>query len=89
MGPRNNGDIDFSLCKARVYARHWGLSYGQSPAKCPAQIPVGKREITLAGLDIELNAPPFHNTAGMMLRSKLGTQVLLSPAPRGQGLLVH
>ena len=24
MGPGNSGDIEISLCKARVYAQHWG-----------------------------------------------------------------
>ena len=70
MGPGNSRDIDYSLCKARVYARHCGdilIYYGQSTAKSPAQIPAVKCEI-----GTESKTPPFHG-AGMMLRSKLST----------------
>ena len=45
IGPGNSGDIDLSLCKARVYAQHCrNIFYDQSPA----QILAGKCEITSA-----------------------------------------
>ena len=70
IGLGNGGDIDFSLCKARVCAQHCRDNfYGQSPA----QILVGKCEITPAGLGMESKAPRFHGIAGTMPRSKHGT----------------
>ena len=52
QGPyaENSGDIDFSLCKTRVYAQHCGdiFMVKVSPTKSPAQIPAGKYEITPA-----------------------------------------
>ena len=50
-GPGNSGDIDFSLCKARVYARYCGDSL--MPGQSPAQIPAIKCEITSASLGME------------------------------------
>ena len=50
-GPGNSGDIDFSLCKARVYAWHCGDSL--MPGQTTAQIPAVKCEITSASLGME------------------------------------
>ena len=50
-GPGNSGDIDFSLCKARVYAWHCGDSL--MPSQSTAQIPAVKCEITSASLGME------------------------------------
>ena len=50
-----------------------GHFYGQSPAKRPAQILVGKCEFTLAGLGMESKARQFNGTAGTMLVLKHAT----------------
>ena len=64
-----------------------GNFYGQSPAKSPALILVGKCEITAAGLDMESKAPHCHGTAGTILSSKHGTYKLRCvPAISGPGL---
>ena len=66
--------FDFSLCKARVYARHCGtFLWSKSSTINPDQIPAGKCEITPASLGMESKALQFHGTEGMILSSKHGT----------------
>ena len=83
--PGSSGDIDFSLCKARVYGQHCRDIF----AKIPAQIPAGKCEITLAGMRMESKTLLFHGTAGTILRPKHCTLAPLCPCNpwphRGRG----
>ena len=55
MGPGSSGDSDFSLCKAREYARHCRDIF---MAISPAQI----LAITAGGLGMESKALQFHTT---------------------------
>ena len=71
-GPGNSGDIYFSLCKARVYAQH------SRESLMVKALPKGLSKsqhlnVKLVGSGMESKSLPFHGTAGMMLRSKLGT----------------
>ena len=62
MGPGNSRQFDFSLCKVSVNAQHFH-------GKIPNRSQWLKCEITATGLGMELQAPHFHSTVGMMLRS--------------------
>ena len=94
MKPENSADIDFSLCKARVYVWHCGNIFMiKALQKRPAQILACKCEITLAVWAWESKAPCswFHGTVGTMLREKYGTYAPVicnhcpPPLPTGMG----
>ena len=69
-GLGNSGDIDFPLCKARVYVQQCG---DISMVKALLKSSAGNSEISPASLSMKPKAALFHVIAETMLRSKHGT----------------
>ena len=82
MGPGNNWDFDFSLCKARVYVWHCGDIF-MVKILPKALLKYHECEISPASLGMESKALQFHGTAGKILSSMHGTSgPLLSHYPQ-------